>query len=206
MVKLLKSFAAEHDVRLVVREDTFVDCFCNANYSLQFHGLDFDKVNQFKEVAHLAFWISKLKPVRIRGSGQRNVIAGLMSSLTTNNKVDIEEASPDSELRLENLVNGALPKSWAELQKKSALNFEINEWIAVSLVLVVAKTIWKNESASQADKLRSAATSEQQKFLEERFKHKTTPTLMFGLKHYNFSARGLATSIEMALETNLVEI
>ena len=50
---------------IVVDENIVSDCFRHAENTVKFYGLGDGNVSHYKEISHISYWLSKLKPISL---------------------------------------------------------------------------------------------------------------------------------------------
>jgi hypothetical protein len=201
--ELIEKFGSDYKVKIVLRERTLYESYYSALNSVQFHRIPLDELNQFKEVAHLAFWITKLKPIRITAARTLKTQYQFASDLAkrdrlfSNSNVSIEPVSLDELRELDDFLDMSNMNSNPKVE-----NFDINEWVAVMMIHAVCKIAWIDRLARILDSEKKALMEKRMTFLEERFLQKSSKALIKSLRYHNFSARGLASAIEVALDVD----
>ena len=180
--RLAHKLAIDRSVTIIVDVPTLYDAFSNASYTVQFYNMEHNRINHFKEIAHMAFWISKLKPAQV-------VKESLLNQLFR----EVGSALLGSQ--------GRLQEKESEFQKnvKAFEGFPLNEWISVSFCLHMVEIGWNGQLDSISDQGIRSLFSNRISFLRDRFVTNVAKDFALSLRYHNFSARGFAMAVESTL-------
>jgi hypothetical protein len=182
--KLAKDVCRQLKVPIKIDEFICEEVHARAKETLSFHKIK--EYSVYKEVAHIGFWINRLKPLRI--DSPMNVFRVL-------------EAARDA---LDEWTLGR----WIKLEKRAEsaedavgrkLDFPINEHVVVLMVMDLVNAAQK----AHADSLGTVAANDFYAAIEDN--RKRTPWLRkrleTSLRDHNHSARGFATLVEATFRT-----
>ena len=160
---------------ILIDENILSDCFKHAKETVKFYGLDEGEVSHYKEISHIAFWISKLKPISIE-SPQR-----LQDRLKTYGIDLLKELAGESPLLVQ--------------QRTSDSDFAINEYLAFTFATISIRTC-------QLSEIHALDAPEQVTLYQnlmggamDRVKRMQRSTLR-SMRYHNYSARAFATTME----------
>ena len=168
--------------RIALDETRLGECHYRASHSLKYHKLK--NCSVYKEMAHLAFWIAKLKPLRFISP---------MEPVQDFVSVGFKKAFGGEFNKIENKAK-KLDEKYLDV-----VGFPLNEAIAVTLLLDMVESsqhaqLSELEDHVERSNLLSFITSNQKKRLWLHHK------LRVSLRDHNYSIRGLAVSVESTLK------
>lgn len=171
-----------------IRIDDFIlnECFLAAENSVKFYNIREGNISHYKEVSHISFWISKLKPIRIENP--YNLIQELKSLLKNLLK-------HISGLQVINIKGNPKCDKIAK-----ALEFPINEYVSYYLGTdyIRACQLGYLDQLEKENKIGTIGKKSYQKEIE-RAQEKITlmqDTIIHSIRYHNYSARGFALMIE----------
>lgn len=167
--------------------DTAYAC---AKGTVSFHGIEANQTNHFKELAHLAYWLCRMKPLRIEPPQNIQSIIEEMAQ-GAQEAIFGEQAFPEREYNtaVENFLRNLL--------------FPINEYCAVMLCYDFIKLGWGAQFDVIEDPKYRDIVKDRMDFLGVRFENKVADELIWSLMYHNFSARGFAVMLEGVLDVRL---
>lgn len=173
------------------------DVYASAAASIGFHNIESGNWNHYKEIAHIAYWFQKLKPVRFRApQGMVAFAKGMVLAL--GDSVFGNSAGYDEEFAVKRATfDSQITSHGHRLQSKyqTALIIPLNEILAVWLIkdfmTTASREIEKNLVSSMVKVGYRARFAD----ISEQFERQTNELAM-GLRYHNFTVRGFATMIE----------
>lgn len=184
IVKICENICTERGIPL--RVDAFLceEAHARAQETIGFHKTK--EYSLYKEVAHVGFWINRLKPVRI--DSPMNTFRALEAAKTA-----LNEWTFGSWVKLESKAQ----KKEEEL--KEQFDFPINEHVVVSFLLELIEAGQKAHAELLGGSLKAdyelAIADNRKRNLWLRAKIEKS------LRDHNYSARGFATMVEATFRT-----
>jgi len=160
---------------IVVDENIVSDCFRHAENTVKFYGLGDGNVSHYKEISHISYWLSKLKPISLESPQKltdRLVRYGLLQlkTLAGDSPLKIQQSSEDADFA----INEYLAFNFATISIRACQLAEINELEA-------------NEQKSLYEELMVVASGRVDSMQK---------AVLHSMRYHNYSARGFATTIE----------
>ena len=158
-----------------VDENVMNDCFKHALVTVKFYGIENGDVSHYKEISHISYWISKLKPVSLEspqrlGERLREYGIDVLSQLAGESRLKISQTSADSD-------------------------FPINEYLAFSFASATIKGCQLEEIKRLEAPEQRALYRELQETASKRVRV-MQKSIMNSMRYHNYSARGFATTVE----------
>ena len=187
-------FAKQQKCRVVLKPSLLVDCYENAAGSLTFHGIDVSKVNHFKELAHLVYWVAKLKPFRVAPPGENIALFKELSQVIFGASANVEDKTKEY----------LSTEEFSEAQKEAIRlgAFPLNEWLAISFLIHIVDMTWCAQLEEVKDPGVKKLFYDRIEFLRSRFYARSGIVMASSLRYHTFSARGLAIAFEAMLDVN----
>ena len=177
--RLTHKLAIAKSVNIIVDVPTLYDAFSNASYTVQFYNMKHNQINHFKEIAHMAFWISKLKPAQVVKESVLSLLLREAGSSILGSQSSLREKESEFQRNV-----------------RAFEGFPLNEWISVSFCLHMVEIGWNQQLESISDKSIRTVFSDRIGFVRDRFVNNVANDFALSLRYHNFSARGFAMALE----------
>ena len=184
LFSLCKEICREKGVPIRIDEYLCAEALSRASETLDFSKAE--KYSVYKEAAHVGFWISKIKPIRIYSP------------------MNVFHVFHAAQSALDEILNGY----WVKLERKAleeekdvrnVLDFPVNEHVSLKMIvkLIEAHQLGYAElfGAGMAQDITNAISDNRKRYAW------LFPDLERTLRNHGHSARGFATLIESALRT-----
>lgn len=183
ILKVVDILAVKQDVYWDISDPLLKEAYAHASKSLCFYNLD--EVNHFKEIAHIIYWICRIKPINLRAPFSVKQISDFIDAIAGGAHANFKE---EDKKFLKNVDN----------KRRKVAQFPINEHVAVNWGIMAIETAWCHQLEPIADSGAHKLVAERIKFLKGRFVNKYSDDLILSLRSHNHSVRSLA----LFLETN----
>jgi hypothetical protein len=154
------------------------ECFEAARGSVKFYNLDDNEISHYKEISHIAFWIVRLKPIRV--INPFNVIDAMTSM-----GIDLTESITGLKTRTESIRKG--------------IEYPINEHVAFFLAKTQIRACQLGEIEALPVGARSSYT-DRFTLIDEKV-DTMIKSIMLSMRYHTFSARGFALMMESLMRT-----
>lgn len=188
--RLCDSISHERHVSLLVRESTLFDCLESAKISATFHHIPLENLSHYKELAHIGFWIAKLKPVSLASPITSQFI--LKGLLDWGDRV--VSGFSAKVIRLADDPIGPY---------KAALGFPLNEFIAMTLIWEACEARWEFALNQLEDDGKKRFHEERVGYLRNRFFRELLHDLAVSLRFHTYTSRTFATTVESLLSLHI---
>lgn len=187
VIRLSSEVSKEFWFSIRYKKSLIDSAYASAQQTIFFHGIEVGSTNHFKQLAHLAYWLCRFKPLRIEPPQN---IRGMIQSLAKAGmeKLYGEDAFPENE------YNNAVQNF------QSNMLFPINEYCGIMLCYDFIKLAWDRQLKDEADEGKRRLLQDRVDFLDARFSEKVAEELVWSLSYHNFSARGFAVTLESILD------
>ena len=175
---------------LIIRVEASLldEAYASALSTLRFHNITLKKVNHYKVIAHLAYWIHRLQPVRFASPSMITEVADRIF-LATSALVDDKAALKTSKKLFD-----------AEMRKYRSMSnhytiFPINEYVAWILIYDQMGVVWREilEQGKFKDKREIYQLAIHT--VEDRYRSQMDD-LIWSLRYHTHSSRSFSTLVE----------
>lgn len=186
--RTLKEFCQVTGLIIRAKSSLLDEAYSSALSTLKFHNIELENVNHYKVIAHLAYWIHRLQPVRFASPSMIAEVADKIFSATglvVTDKTGLRKARRmfDTEL-----------KKYRSTSSHFTI-FPINEYVAWILIYDEIGVVWrevleKGEFEKVRDSVQVAIHT-----AEDRYKNQMDD-LIWSLRYHTYSSRSFSTLVE----------
>ena len=188
--KKLRLFADEHakSLKLPIWIDQALvhEAFDAAYSTVDFHKIPLGKINHYKELAHVGFWVSRLKPLSIQAPVTPDYfikwVGAALKCAVEGNQADLAPVWKRYDAA-------------AKAYKKHAV-FPISEYVALQLIGHFIEAEFRRKADAIKDPAIKAVVEERLVFFKATLYGRVFPQLVQGLRFHVFTPRSFATLVE----------
>jgi hypothetical protein len=191
LVEVLKScedIAQDRDIRLRVDAGILMDAYEGMCSTIAWHGMPIQEISHFRELAHVAYWISELKPVQIREPISSDYFVrtsfSIFRDLTGTSPVILENAPRETKPATDNFsshVQAAFP---------------INEYVALRTLTVGCQAEFMRSCGAQTNAQRRKSMDQQNAYFQSKMYPSLFGDLILALRYHVFTPRSFAALID----------
>jgi hypothetical protein len=186
--KTIEEFREASGLIIRAKSSLLDEAYASALSSLRFHNIKFERVNHYKVVAHLAYWIHRLQPIRFASPSMMSDVAAKVFAAAD------QQVEDKAGLKRSRRQFGIALRSYRLIASHFTI-FPINEYVAWILIYDEIGVVWREileqeRFADKHDTIRVAIHA-----AESRYRNQMDD-LIWSLRYHTYSARSFSTLVE----------
>lgn len=171
-----------------IKSSLLDEAYSCALSTLRFHNITLKKVNQYKVIAHLAYWIHRLQPVRFASPSMIAAVADRILDATSS--VSDDKAG----LKRSRKMFDAEMRKYRNVSSHYTI-FPINEYVAWILIYDEIGVVWREMLDQGKYKDKREVYQLAIHTAEDRYRSQMDE-LIWSLRYHTYSSRSFSTLVE----------
>lgn len=184
--RTIEEFCAESGLIIRAKSSLLDEAYSSAMSTLRFHNIKPRNINHYKVIAHLAYWIHRLQPVRFASpSMMADVAEKIFAALD-------QTVSDKPGLQRSKIMFDDEMSKYRTVSNQYTI-FPINEYVAWILIYDEIGVVWREVLQQEKHKHDTAQLAVHT--VEDRYRSQMDD-LIWSLRYHTFSSRSFSTLVE----------